>query len=223
MRTIRSCLAGLGCLTLLALGGVAAWFYVPEVQEWWSGFSSSPVMEVQPSEEVAAAAEEKLLAAIEAEGSREVRLSETEVQSLVLFRAAPRLPSGVSEPLATLQDSTAEISALLDLEQLAESLGSDAAMRLQEFIGDTARVTAHLYPRVAAPTQGELSILRLQAGLFPVPPLLIPGMITQLGFSTAPGKPTTMAVQIPPEVREVTISADTLTVLLEDAIDNTRE
>ena len=214
MRTIRSCLAGVGCLTLLALGGGAAWMYWPEIQEWWSGRSATVVFEVEPSEELAAAAEARLRSMFEEGGPVEARFTEAEVQSLVLYRVAPTLPAGVSEPLATLQDSTVEVSALLDLEQLAASIDSEAAGRLQEFIGDTARVTARLHPLVAGPARGELSILRLQAGLFPVPPLLIPGMITQLGFSTAPGNPRAMAVEIPPEIKNVTVEAEELVVRL---------
>ncbi|MEE9578381.1 MAG: hypothetical protein V3W24_02310 [Gemmatimonadota bacterium] len=214
MRTIRSCLAGVGCLTLLALGGGAAWTYWPEIQEWWSARSANVVFAVEPSEELAADAEARLRSLFEEGGPVEVRLTEAEVQSLVLYRVAPTLPPGVSEPLATLQDSTVQVSALLDLEQLAASIDSEAAGRLQEFIGDTARVTARLHPRVAGPARGELSILRLQAGLFPVPPLLIPGMITQLGFSTAPGNPRAMAVEIPPEIQSVTVEAQELVVRL---------
>ena len=214
MRTIRSCLAGVGCLTLLALGGGAAWTYWPEIQEWWSARSANVVFAVEPSEELAADAEARLRSLFEEGGPVEVRLTETEVQSLVLYRVAPTLPPGVSEPLATLQDSTVQVSALLDLELLAASIDSEAAGRLQEFIGDTARVTARLHPRVAGPARGELSILRLQAGLFPVPPLLIPGMITQLGFSTAPGNPRAMAVEIPPEIQSVTVEARELVVRL---------
>ncbi len=214
MRTIRSCLAGVGCLTLLALGGGAVWTYWPEIQEWWSARSANVVFAVEPSEELAADAEARLRSLFEEGGPVEVRLTEAEVQSLVLYRVAPTLPPGVSEPLATLQDSTVQVSALLDLEQLAASIDSEAAGRLQEFIGDTARVTARLHPRVAGPARGELSILRLQAGLFPVPPLLIPGMITQLGFSTAPGNPRAMAVEIPPEIQSVTVEAQELVVRL---------
>ncbi len=214
MRTIRSCLAGVGCLTLLALGGGAAWTYWPEIQEWWSARSANVVFAVEPSEELAADAEARLRSLFEEGGPVEVRLTEAEVQSLVLYRVAPTLPPGVSEPLATLQDSTVQVSALLDLELLAASIDSEAAGRLQEFIGDTARVTARLHPRVAGPARGELSILRLQAGLFPVPPLLIPGMITQLGFSTAPGNPRAMAVEIPPEIQSVTVEAQELVVQL---------
>jgi hypothetical protein len=181
---MRSCLAGVGCLTLLALGGGAAWMYWPEIQEWWSARSPNVVFEVEPSEELAADAEARLRSMLEEGEPVEVRLTEPEVQSLVLYRVGPTLPPGVSEPLATLQDSTVEVSALLDLEQLAE------------------------------PTRGELSILRLQAGLFPVPPLLIPGMITQLGFSTAAGNPQAMAVEIPPEIQSVTVEAEELVVRL---------
>jgi hypothetical protein len=204
-------LAGVGCLTVLLLGGGAYWFW-PEIQEWWSNRSAEVVYAEQPSEEVAARAEERLRALLGDEGADEARLSETEVQSLVLYRVASELPSGVSQPAATLQDSTLEFSVLLNLEQLAASLESDAASRLQEFIGDTARVTAVLHPRVAEPARGELSIIRLQAGLFPVPPLLIPGMITQLGFSTAPGNPRAMNVPIPPQISSVTVEADELIV-----------
>jgi hypothetical protein len=188
--------------------------YWPEIQEWWSARSTNVVFAVEPSEELAAEAEARLRSMFEEGGPVEARFTEAEVQSLVLYRVAPTLPPGVSEPLATLQDSTVEVSALLDLEQLAASIDSEAAGRLQEFIGDTARVTARVHPLVAEPARGELSILRLQAGLFPVPPLLIPGMITQLGFSTAPGNPRAMAVEIPPEIQSVTVEAEELVVRL---------
>lgn len=197
----------MGCLTLIALGGGAVWLYGPEIREWWGGRSSDVALLVEPSEELAAAAEARLRGLLEEGGPREVRLTEAEVQSLVLFRVAPALPAGVSEPVATLQDSTVEVSALLELDRLAESVGSEAASRLQQFIGDTARVTARLYPRVTEPGRGELTILRLQAGLFPVPPLLIPGMITQLGFSTAPGNPRGMSIDVPAEVTSVAIDS----------------
>ena len=110
MRTIRSCLAGVGCLTLLALGGGAAWTYWPEIQEWWSARSANVVFAVEPSEELAADAEARLRSLFEEGGPVEVRLTEAEVQSLVLYRVAPTLPPGVSEPLATLQDSTVQVS-----------------------------------------------------------------------------------------------------------------
>ncbi len=212
MRIIRSCLAGVGCLTLLAIGAGAAWFYWPELQGWWSGRTAVVEVIQEPSEELAARAEEKLLALAGDGAPPETRLSEAEVQSLVLFRAADVLPPGISEPVATLQDSTVKISALLNLEQLADRVDSDAAERLRQLIGDTARVTALLYPRVTGPAQGELSIIRLQAGLFPVPPFLIPGMITQLGFSTAPGNPRAMMVPVPPQISGVSIVEDELIV-----------
>lgn len=188
--------------------------YGPEIQQWWSGRSAEVVLVAEPSEELAADAEERLRALFEAGRAGEVRLTEAEVQSLVLFRVAPRLPAGISEPLASLQDSTVDVSALLDLEKLAASMDSEAAARLQGFIGDTARVTARLQPRVRGPARGELAILSLQAGLFPIPPLLIPGMITQLGFSTAPGDPRAMNVEIPPEIESVTIEAAELVIRL---------
>jgi hypothetical protein len=209
-------LSGIGCLTLLAIGVGAAWFYWPvywpELQEWWSGRSAAIEVLQEPSEELAARAEKKLLALAGDGAPTELRLSEAEVQSLVLFRAATALPPGISEPFATLQDSTREISALLNLEQLADRMESDAAERLRQLIGDTARVTALLYPRITGPSRGELAIMRLQAGLFPVPPFLIPGMITQLGFSTAPGNPRAMIVPVPPRISSVRIVEDTLIV-----------
>jgi hypothetical protein len=200
-----------GCLTVIALGAGGYWFW-PEIQDWWTGRSADVVYAEEPSEELAAEAEERLRALLDEVGVDEARFTETEVQSLVLYRVAPQLPAGVSEPMTTLQDSTLEFSALLNLDLLAASMNSEAASRLQEFIGDTARVTALLHPLVAEPARGELSIIRLQAGLFPVPPLLIPGMITQLGFSTAPGNPRAMNVPIPPEISSVTVETEQLVI-----------
>jgi hypothetical protein len=53
---------------------------------------------------------------------------------------------------------------------------------LRRMIGDSALVTSEVYPTIDGPGRGRAEILSLQAGVFPVPPMLIGMGIQQLGL-----------------------------------------
>lgn len=204
---IRNLLAGIGCLTVAVVLSAMAWLYRAELQDWWRGFTGEEVVAVEPSPELADRAAAKIESLTEgAPSDEDVRFSELELQSLVEYRLADRFPEGVYNPRVALVDSTVELTVDLDLERL--STASGAAGNLRRLIGDSTRVQAELRPAIPSPGVGELTVVRLQAGAVPVPPMFIPSMLSQAGFPTRGGSAVTFA--IPRDVRAVRIEGDTL-------------
>lgn len=203
MALIRNFLAGIGCLTVLLVLAVAGWMYRDEIADWLES-RGEVVMEAEPSEELAERAEEKLAAIADGTAEGEMRLTETELQSYVLYRLAPGFPDGVSDPVVDVRDSTIAMSAALDMRRLA--IGSDAAEGLRRFIGDSARVTTELLPSVQEPGRARLQVLSLQAGLFPVPPLLIGTVLREVGLPNDGAR--AIVVPIPEDVRSVRIESE---------------
>lgn len=204
---IRNLLAGIGCLTVVIMLVITAWFYREDIERWWSGRAGVAVTE--PSPELAERAEEKIRELAEGEGDDEVRLSALELQSWVRYRLAEGLPQGVYNPTLGLKDSTLEMSAELDLNRLAAS--SQAAEGLRRFMGDSARVVIELQPSVNGPGEGSVAVLSLQAGMVPVPPPFIPFVLRQAGLRTdASGRRVLFA--LPRDVDGIAVQGDELVI-----------
>ena len=178
MALIRNAFATIGFFTVLIVGLGGAWLFRDEIKTWVN--SRNEVVMTEPSPELAAVAEEKLRELYDGEGGRETRLSEAELQSYVQYIAAPRLPAGVNNPAVDIRDSTLAMSAGLDLTVL--DVGGDAVQNLRRVIGDSTLVSSEVYPRIVRPGEGRIQVLSLQAGLFPVPPMMIGMAIQQLGL-----------------------------------------
>lgn len=205
MALIRNALAGVGCLTVLVVGGLTAWLFWDDIQEWWT--ARSAVVASEPSEALAVRAEEKLGAFFEGDEG-EVRVSEVELQSYLRFRMEETLPRGVHNPAVELRDSTVALSVDLDLAELAAA--SSAAENLRRFMGDSTRVNTELYPRVDAQGRGAVTVMSIQAGLVPLPPLLIPNVLAQTGLETTGGR--TILLHLPSDMEEIRIDDDHVTL-----------
>ncbi|MFQ5689932.1 MAG: hypothetical protein ACE5HQ_06645 [Gemmatimonadota bacterium] len=203
MKLIRNFLAGIGCLTVLVVLLVAAWLYRDEIRSWWSGRGDVVSAEISP--ELAEAVEQKLNALVRGDDGPELRLSETELQSWVRYRLLSQLPDGVYDPTVVLRDTTVRFTAALDFERLASSSG--AAEGLQRIMGDSARVKTEIYPRVAAEGRGEATVLSLQAGVVPVPPMFIPNVLKQAGFES---NGRTVVFPVPVDLAGIRIRNDQL-------------
>lgn len=204
MKLIRNFFAGIGCLAVLILLGVGVWLYGDELRDWWANRSGIETSE--PSPEVAERAAERLEAFLRPDGPEELRLSEVELQSWARYRAADWLPAGVRDPQVDVRDSTLALSVALNLVTLARQ--SDAADNLRRFFGDSARVNTELLPRVENPGVGQVTVLGLQAGVVPVPPMFIPNVLAQTGFEVTGGR--TVIVPLPAELREIQIQNETV-------------
>lgn len=208
MALIRNMFAGIGCLTVGVVLALAGWFYRDEIREWVD--SRNEIVMSEPSPELAMRAEEKIEDVIDGEGDRETRLSEVELQSYVQYRLVDRLPPGVYEPAVDVRDSTIAVSARLDLRRL--ELAGSAVENLRRMIGDSALVTSEVYPTIERPGRGRAEILSLQAGMFPVPPMLIGMGIQRLGLEN---QGNAVLVTLPEDVLELRVENGDL-VLVRD-------
>lgn len=193
MEIVRSCLARIGCLTLLVAGAAGTWYFQDDVRAWWASRAAVTV-DAEPSREIADRAETRLLGLLEADGEAEVRLAESEVASLVRFRVAERLPAGVSDPAVALGDTTARATALLDVPRLLE--GRVPPM-LTGMLGDSARITVELLPSVPEPGAVRLGLMEVRAGALQVPPMMIPWLLDGLGLPAAPDASSAVQFAVP--------------------------
>lgn len=209
MALIKNVFAGIGCLTVLLVLAVAAWFYRDEIREWVEG--RNRIVMSEPSPELAMRAEEKIQEVLDGEGDAETRLTEVELQSYVQYRLVDRLPPGVYDPAVDLRDSTIAVSARLDLRRL--ELEGAAAENLRRMIGDSALVTSEVYPTIEGPGRGRAAILSLQAGMFPVPPMLIGMGIRQLGLR---GDGNAVLLDLPEDVVEFRVRNEEIILVRDD-------
>jgi len=178
MALVKNFFAGIGVLTVLLLLAGSGWIFRDDIEAWVN--SRKEIVMSEPSPELAAVAEKKIQEVIDGEGGRDTRLSEAELQSYLQYRAAERLPAGVNHPAVDIQDSTLAVSAGLDFTVL--EVGGDAVENLRRVLGDSALISSELFPSVVGPGKGRVDVLSLQAGLFPVPPMLIGTAIKQMGW-----------------------------------------
>ena len=208
MALIKNAFATIGFFTVVLVLGLGGWIFRDEIKNWVN--ERNEVVMTEPSPELAVLAEEKIREVLDGEGGRETRLTEAELQSYVRYRAAERLPAGVNNPAVDIQDSTLAVSAGLDLTVL--DVGGDAVENLRRVIGDSALVSSELLPRVTGPGRGRVQILSLQAGMFPIPPMLIGTAIQQLGL---PNEGAAVLLDLPLDVVELRIENEEL-VLIRD-------
>jgi hypothetical protein len=212
MAIVRNFFAAIGCLTVLLVLLVAGWLYREEIEEWLR--SRNEIVMTEPSERLAAQAEEKLEDVVEGTGSDVIRLSETELQSYVQYRLMDRLPAGVHAPAVDLRDSTVAMSADLRLNELSGD-GLDAVRRI---IGDSARVVTELYPVVAGPGEARVTVISLQAGLVPVPAMFIPAVLKETlpQFGLSSNGSNRVPVPIPEDVQEIRIGNEEVVIVRSD-------
>lgn len=189
---IRDFLARVGCLTLLVAGVTLGWVYHDDISAWWKARTPAPAR-AEPSERAAARAERRIDRVLRSARGGEVRLTAAEVQSLVRYRVAPRLPPGVSRPRVTLRDSSAEVTASVDVGRLMEGRLPGVVRRM---VGDSARVTAGLRPSVDAPGRLRLRVEEVRAGAVQVPSALLPWLLRELGLPTAADDPRTVELRV---------------------------
>jgi hypothetical protein len=209
MAIVRNFLAAIGCLTVLLVLLVAGWLYREEIAEWLR--SRNEIVMTEPSAQLAEQAEEKLEAIVDGTGPDVIRLSEMELQSYIQYYLMDRLPAGVYDPAVDLRDSTVALSADLRLDELSGD-GLDAVRRI---IGDSARVMTELYPTVAAPGEGRVTVLSLQAGLVPVPTMFIPAVLKETlpQFGLSSNGSNKVPIPIPEDVQAIRIGNEEIVLI----------
>ena len=210
MGIFRRIFTGLGFLIFLLILLAGAWIFREDIEAWLANVGGDEIVVAESTPEfgpeAAARVEAALLELAAGGGATETRFTETELQSYVRYALA--LPSGVAEPAIELRDSTVAFSAMLDFRRL--EIGTDAAANLSRMLGDSARVAGELLPRVGEMGEGQLRVVSLQAGVFPVPPMVL-GMAAQQVGLRADGR--TVLFEIPATVSEVRVENGEIVLL----------
>lgn len=191
---LKSCLAGVGCLTVLAAAATGGWLYREQIVDLWQRWTDgAPVATVEVSEELAVRTERRIAEALAPDGPVEIRLTSPEVESLVRYRAAAGLPPGVTDPSVLLADSSASASALVDVERV---VGDQLPEMVRRMMGDSARVTVRIVPRVPRPGVLRLEVREFQAGAVGLPPVMLPWLLAQMGVPLSQDDPRAMELEV---------------------------
>ncbi|HKK08373.1 MAG TPA: hypothetical protein VKA44_05755 [Gemmatimonadota bacterium] len=203
MRWARSCLARVGCLTLLVLGAGAAWMGRDTIAAWWQSRSVAAAPETaSPSPDLADRAARKLEDFMHGRGPDRVEFDGPELQSLVLYRLADSLPAGLTDPRVSLGDSTIEASGALQVERLMDGKAPDA---MRSLLGDSARASAEVVPEMAGPGILLLDLRHVTAGGLPIPSMMVPWLLDQVGVPHAADRPGAVAVRVPAGLADVSV------------------
>lgn len=205
MRFLRGCIGRMVALVLLAAVLLFAWTNRDRLGVAWqrvtgSGPAATP--------ELAAQADDKLASLSGDDAVDCVALDEDELQSLLEFRWAGFLPPDVADPRIGVSDgrltlegsvATARFGRIDDLRDIVAFLPDTASLRaVASFVPlDSGRVA--------------LEVHELSAAGIPVPRQLIPTVLGRFRGSEAPGvAPNALAVPLPPGIRAVYVSGDSL-------------
>ena len=210
MGIFRRLFSGIGVLVVLLALLITGWVLRDDIEAWLANVEGEEIAMSEPSPEAAAGVEIRIQElASGAAGAGENRFTEAELQSYLEHSLAPRLPDGIEAPAIELRDSTVAFSVTVDFTRLA--LPGDAAAGLARMFGDSALVAGKAFPEVGEVGEGRLHLVSLQAGVIPVPSLLLGMAGQQLGLRTDGG---TVLFDIPATVAEVRVEDDVVILVM---------
>ena len=204
-RLVRGCLGRLIALVLVLVVLAVAWYNRDDLSDAWDRLTGHRTL---VSAELAAQADEKLASLGQGEGSGRVALDESELQSLIEYRWSNFLPRDVVNPKVGLEDgrvsleasvATARFGRVRELEEIIAFLPDTTALRaVGTFVPlDSGHVA--------------LEVHELGAASIPIPKQLIPTILSRFRGSEAPGlPPNAVALPLPPGIRDVYISGDSM-------------
>ncbi len=207
---IRNFLARVGCLTLIAGAGFGVWHFRDDIATALGRVDVIARSSV-PSEDLARRAEQKLNS-LSLEGDTEVTFSESELQSLLTYRAAPYFPPGIEDPIVELRDSVIVLSALVRPDELEEFAPPEV---LQQFLSDTARVAATIIPGMRRPGMGQVTVTSLQAGTLVIPALAVPFVLQSLDIPGMDASGSDILIPLSTAVTGITMGNASVTIWME--------
>ena len=182
-------------LLLLLIGGAAWWFRDSLPLPWGGGVAT----EVSP--EAADDAEEKL-AGLRA-GQSEIRLSSTELSSLLIYRRPGWAPEAVRSPLVEMRGDTLRFAATIPTSGIPSHPDVD---RIRDLLPDSARLEVEGRLRTLGGGRAALDVREVELAGIPIPERYYPPMLERFGRSGASGLlPTELDLPLPPGVSEVRV------------------
>ncbi|MXW67201.1 MAG: hypothetical protein F4Z72_09415 [Gemmatimonadales bacterium] len=214
MGIFRKLFKGLGFLIFLLILLIVGWIFRGDIEAWLANAGADEIVVAESTPEFGPEAAARVDAALRelaaGGGAAETRFTETELQSYVRYRLTSLLPAGVGEPAVELRDSTVAFTVMLNFTQLP--IAADMASSLARTLGDSARVAGEVLPRVGDGGEGRLDLVSLQAGILPVPPMMLGMAAQQLGLR-ADGR--TVLFDIPETVVDVRVENEEVVLLMD--------
>lgn len=209
---LRSLVGKLVFLVLLVGAGIVGWRYGPQIAarvRGWLGLGPPPVrVEHTPGPELADSALARYQRFRQVEPPARLALDAAELESLLRYTVAARLPEGVRDPKIALEDGRAIVSVRVPVEYFLQLPDLN---ELLAFLPDTVpvRVEASLIslpgPRVGVLVEG------IEAARVPLPRRLVPQILSRLGRRDEVDLPANaLAITLPRGVGAAYIVRDTL-------------
>lgn len=208
MSRLVGCITRTFVLALILVLAAVGWFNRHELSNAWERLIGA---EGQASPELAARADEKLASLGVEGGAQRVALAEDELQSLIEYRWGGFLPADVVDPRVAVSDGRVTLQGSVATARFGEI----AELReILSFLPDTAslRAVGSFVPLDSGHV--GLEIHELGAAGIPVPGRLIPNVLGKFRRGDVPGlAPNALAVPLPPGVRSVYVSGDSMVFL----------
>ena len=178
----------LAVLALVVVLVGAGWFFRDRIPGLGGG--REPVAEVSP--EAAEQAEAKLA---QLQQGEEVRLTESELTSLLRYRLQDRIPGDVQAPEVRLNGDTVALSGRFPTDRLPPSMDMGAA---RDFLPDTADVEVRGRLRSLGGGRAAVRVDVVTFARVPVPEQFYPDALSRLGRRDEPGlEPTEYPIRLP--------------------------
>lgn len=207
-RFVGGCLGRIIALALVVVVVAFAWYNRHELVTAWDRVTGSSA---KSSPELAARADEKL-ASLGGDGDvGRVALHQDELQSLLEYRWAGFLPADVVDPQVEVSDGRLTLQGGVATARFGRV---DELREIVAFLPDTAslRAVASFVPLDSG--RVSLEVHELAAAGIPIPRALIPTVLGRFRGSAAPGVASNaLAVPLPPGIRAVFVSGDSLVFL----------
>lgn len=208
MSRLVGCITRTFVLALILVLAVVGWFNRHELSNAWERLMGA---EGRASPELAARADEKLASLGVEGGAERVALAEDELQSLIEYRWGAFLPADVVDPRVAVSDGRVTLEGSVATARFGEI----AELReILSFLPDTAslRAVGSFVPLDSGHV--GLEVHELGAAGIPVPGRLIPNVLGKFRRGDVPGLgPNALAVPLPPGVRSVYVSGDSMVFL----------
>jgi hypothetical protein len=207
---VRGCLKTVVLLVVLALVAAVGYLNRDRIFGALGRERGSATAGETASQEIADAADAKL-DALRSGKTRQVALTEIELQSLLLFKYRGLLPAFVDSPRIQIEGEQLRLRARVPVDRLPQlsELGEAAA-----FLPDTTElaVAGRLLPLDHG--RAALTVDEVSAARIPLPKRLVPGALRRLGRVDEAGLgENAFAVRLPPGVEAAYVRGDSLFLL----------
>jgi len=210
---LRGCLVTTGAATVLLMAAWGGWRYggevFPTLERWVATPADSAPDRPQPSRQMADETLDRFNAFRTAGVSDStLRLSESELTSIVRYAIPQMIPDGVREPTVELEGDQVILSSRVAIDAFPDL---QSVQEVVSLLPDTVRIEMRASLLRLDGRYAALVVDRVEASGVPLPDRVIPAILAYLGRSDVAGLPSTaLAVPLPTGIRSAYASDGSL-------------